>query len=124
MKKLVLLMAFLCTMGNVTNANEVKKEAEISLSKYNFDTNYKSLGKTLGLDLEQKDEFEIYYDSFKNGMKNAASVSNEVIREIVVKNALDENLKSMRSILTDRQYKIYLSIINVTFINRGIKINS
>ena len=38
----------------------------------------------------------------------------------MVKKAVEKDLKYMRSVLTEMQYRKYLRLLNATFVNRGL----
>ena len=49
-----------------------------------------------------------------------AAAANADERENMVKKAVEKDLKYMRYILTESQYRKYLTLLNATFNNRGL----
>jgi hypothetical protein len=47
---------------------------------------------------------------------------NETSRDNFIKNAVDKNVKEMSYILNEKQYKKYLTLLNMTLKNRGFNI--
>ena len=54
-------------------------------------------------------------------LRYAAVIENNENRESMVNNAITYDLKNMKYVLTDEQYKKYLKVLNLTLINRNIK---
>lgn len=51
---------------------------------------------------------------------DAAAASNNSDRKEIIDKAIKNDLKYVRSVLTDSQYRKYLVLLNTTLNNRGI----
>ncbi len=94
--------------NNVSNANA-----------YKMTVNYEKLGYALGLTIDQQEAVQDIHSEFCADMLNAGSASAEE-RKAMVEKALKKDLKHMRGVLSDSQYRTYLTLLNATIINRGL----
>lgn len=136
MKKKIILIAMLIGICMDSNANEVRivdrilnnditkyVEIEPSIKNYDFVINHEQLGKFLGL--SEKDSVKnenVYrvYDVFCESMSRAGIIKDEEIRTNLINNTIDYSLRNMRMYLNDRQYHMFLRMLNVSFINKGL----
>ena len=81
--------------------------------------NYDRLADCLGLSIDQAEAVQDIHTSFCADMMNAAG-ANADERESMVKKAVEKDLKYMRYVLTQDQYRKYLMLLNATFNNRGL----
>ena len=79
------------------------------------------VGKNIGagLQIDQAEAVQDIHTSFCADMMNAAG-ANADERDAMVKKAVEKDLKYMRSVLTEMQYRKYLRLLNATFVNRGL----
>ena len=77
------------------------------------------LADCLGLSIDQAEAVQDIHTSFCADMMNAAG-ANADERESMVKKAVEKDLKYMRYVLTQDQYRKYLMLLNATFNNRGL----
>ena len=69
--------------------------------------------------MDQAEAVQDIHSSFCADMMNAAG-ANADERESMVKKAVEKDLKYMRYVLTQDQYRKYLMLLNATFNNRGL----
>lgn len=125
MKKIVLTLAALTSMSmafaeGADNAKNATATAAADAAKYEMNINVHSLSNTLRLDNE-KTEFVTYIsDDFANDMAKAAVAKGDK-REKLYKKAVNKNLAYMHTVLSSRQYRKYLQILNATLVNRGLE---
>jgi hypothetical protein len=74
------------------------------------------------MSIDQLDDFELFFDQFKDNMNFAYNECSEASRDSVVKNIVNKNLNEMRHILNEKQYKKYLLLMNTTLRNRGFEL--
>lgn len=132
MKKIIICLMMLFTLSVNVMADEVpvtnkvetinENENDLLAAKYDFTINYRRMGCFLGMTLDQLNDFEIFFNSFKESMRFAYYGCSEDSRDSVVKNAVNKNIREMRYILNEDQYKKYLLLINTTLRNRGFEI--
>lgn len=123
MKKIVFTLAALMSMtlafaeGENTNENNAAVAAEAA--KYDFNINVKSLSNTLKLDNEEAYTVSLITKNFADDMRKAGAAKDEEQAKLY-KKALNRNLSYMHSVLTERQYREYVKLLNVTLVNRGL----
>ena len=87
---------------------------------YEFNVNTYSLSRTLQADAEQYDKMVYVNEVFSRDMRHAG-FSRKAKRQERVNEAITRNLRYMKSILDEAQYKKYLMLLNTTLINRGLR---
>ena len=120
MKKLVFFVALMLGMSTATFATDENAEATNAVEAYSFNTNAKSLVRYLDLNEDQASTVMETQRAFENAMRMASVMDGEG-REKMVKNAIDFDLKHMKYILTDKQYKKYRLVLNTSLRNRNIR---
>jgi hypothetical protein len=112
MKKiLVIVMVLLAGASSTYAINPSDYEVFYKLSN---NSTFKGLVSYLNADSEQAENLKYVFTIAENKMKTALSSENEAAAE----NAMNFNLGNVKNILTDYQYKKYLTIINLTISNR------
>lgn len=108
------------------NAKKIENVQKIALdkqaAKYDFTVNYRRLGCCLGMSINQLEEFKLFFDQFNDNMHFAYYECEEAKRDSVVKNIVNKNVREMRYILNEKQYKKYLLLMNTTLRNRGFEL--
>ena len=122
MKKYFIMMAMLFTMvsGAFAEGNEATEVAEAQ--KYEFRINHRRLANALDM---SKDQMEMSYDivrELEQDMEFAKVIESKESRDAVVSNAVKKHIQWMRYTLTDKQYKRYLMLLNLTLEHRGFDI--
>ena len=120
MKKFILVSILLLTFGlsikaEGDNASEVSK-----VEAYDININMNSLVRYLDLSKDQIDAVESVHQIFTDGLRYASKLDDES-RLVYVHSAMIYDLQNMRYILNEKQYKKYLTCLQMTFNNRGIK---
>jgi hypothetical protein len=121
MKKVIIMLAMVLAMNvvaNAANGDESKTQIE-NVEMYKFNINHEKLKKTLECDKEQADFVDYAVEEFENDMLFASTVSDSTSRDKVVRNAIKKNLNLMGMTLDKRQFRKYLTLINISLTNRG-----
>ena len=118
MKRLFLIVIAVLSM-TITFAEDEKLNSVNNTNAYNMSVNYASLSDCLGLSSDQSEAVEDIHSSFCAEMMNAANADASE-RKAMVDKAVAKDLKYMRSVLTEDQYRMYLVLLNATFNNRGL----
>lgn len=112
MKKiLVIVMVLLAGASSTYAINPGDYEV---FYKLNDNSTFKGLVRYLNADNEQAENLKYVFTVAENEMKTALSSENEANAE----KAMNFNLGNVKNILTEYQYKKYLTIINLTISNR------
>ncbi len=119
MKKLMILAVALLSMTTTYAADE-NASATAATAAYNMNINMGSLAEALSLNIDQAEAVSDVHKSFAADMMNAATAPAEE-RTAMVDKAINKDLKYMHSILSNYQYRKYLTLLNATLVNRGIK---
>lgn len=119
MKKIVLTVSFVLTMC----MNVFAEETAVADTKcYDMSVNYKRLGCFLELTEDQVDAVKAIHEQFRMNMNFASDGKSEKQRNSVVRNAITTDIKWMRCVLNDEQYKKYITVLNATLVNKGFSI--
>lgn len=97
------------------------KKSDVTTEAYVLSININSLGKYLDLTQEQKEEVAIIEKSFSDAMQEASLMEDDNVRQHMMDNAIDLNLKNLKIMLDGKQYHKYLKVLNATLNNRGLK---
>ena len=87
---------------------------------YKMTVNYSRLADALCLSIDQLEAVQDIHSEFCADMMNAGN-ANADERKPMVEKALQKDLKHMRYVLTENQYRKYLMLLNVTISNRGLE---
>lgn len=120
MKKIVLTLVAMLSMTAAFAENE-KTEAVNYVQAYDMNINMNSLAQALGLSFDQQDVVEDVNRIFNAELKNAAVASTADERKALFDKAVAKDLKNLRAVLSDLQYRKYVMLLNVTFTNRGVR---
>jgi len=109
-------------MLTLTMAHAENEEANITnnVEAYDMTVNFRRLAVTLDLNADQMDAVEEIHNSFCQDMMLAAH-ANKDEREGLMDVAIKKDIRYMRYILDQKQYRKYLMLLNVTLHNRGLK---
>ena len=116
MKKIMVLAVAMFAMATATFAAEEETNATAA---FNMNFNMSSLADALSLNIDQVEAVADVHKNFTADMMNAATATAED-RDAMVGKAINKDLKSMHSILNDKQYRKYLMLLNTTLKNRGV----
>ncbi len=118
MKRLFLTVMAVLSI-TVTFAENEEFNTVNNTSAYKMSVNYEKLGYALGLTLDQQEAVQDIHSEFCADMLNAGAASADE-RKAMVEKALKKDLKHMRGVLSDSQYRTYLMLLNTTIVNRGL----
>ena len=117
MKKLVVLAVALLSMTTTFAADENASAA--ATAAYNMNIKMGPLADALSLNIDQVEAVADVHKNFTAEMMNAAIAPAEE-RDAMVGKAINKDLKYMHTILSEKQYRKYLMLLNVTLKNRGL----
>lgn len=118
MKKIVLTVVAMLSMTMAFAENETV-EATNATNAYKMDVNMNKLSYYLGLSMDQEEFVKDVHKAFCADMMNAA-VANKDERKAMVDKAIKKDLRNLRYILSEGQYRKYLIVLNTTLNNRGL----
>ena len=118
MKRLFLTVVAVLSMTMTFAEDENLNKVE-NVEAYRMEVNYHRLGETLNLSGDQMEAVQSIHDAFCVDMMSIAA-ANQTSRKAMLKNAIDKELRFMRIVLDDKQYKKFLLLLNVTLNNRGL----
>ena len=124
MKKMIMCIVMMLSMIFTANAGEMNSAAnaeEMNANAFHVTVNTKALNKTLDTNNDQAEAVTTVMSLLDNQTMCVMTETNDETRKKMLANAVNENVKLMRSILNDMQYKKYLSLLNATMANRGLK---
>ena len=121
MKKIVLAIVAMLSMTMAKAENENLNTTNAT-SAYAFDVNMKALSRALLLSSDQFDAVSGIQNTFNIEMMNAATADRSDRTELT-KTAVTHCLRHLSQVLDREQMRKYISILNVTFNNRGISLN-
>ena len=119
MKKMMMTLVALMTMTMAFAADENANNTNVAAA-YDMRVNYNSLAYELNLSVDQLESVKDIHRTFCVEMMNAANASKEEKAQIVDK-AVMKDLKYMRYVLDNDQYRKYVMLLNATMNNRGLK---
>ena len=112
MKKLVVLAVALLSMTTTFAADE-NASATAATAAYNMNIKMGPLADALSLNIDQVEAVADVHKNFTAEMMNAAIAPAEE-RDAMVGKAVNKDLKYMHTILSEKQYRKYLMLLNAT----------
>ena len=119
MKRLFLVVVAMLSMTMTFAENENTKSLN-NTEAYDMTVNMKKLGQTLELSKDQIEAVAEIHKTFCAEMLFAAQYGKEE-RDVLVDKAIKKDLAYMDYILSKDQYRRYLTLLNITLSNRGLK---
>jgi DNA helicase IV len=119
MKKIVLMVVAMLSMTMVYAENE-NANTTLAVEAYDMTINMRKLAVTLDMTFDQMEAVEDIHRTFCAEMMFAAH-ANKDEREELVDKAVKKDVRYMRYVLKDEQYRKYLILLNATLRNRGLK---
>jgi hypothetical protein len=120
MKKMILMVVAMLSMTMTSYAENENAENTLNVEAYDMSVNIRKLAVTLDMTFDQMESVEEIHRIFCAEMVLAAH-ANKDEREALVDKAVKKDLRYMRYILDQKQYKKYLLLLNTTLQNRGLK---
>ena len=106
------------TMAHAENENN---DATAEAAKaFDMTVNIRKLAVTLGLTIDQMDAVQDIHQQFCNEMMLAGQATGDE-RAKLLDEALRKDVRYMRYVLNEKQYKRYLLLLNTTLMNRGLR---
>ena len=118
MKKIMILAVALLSMTTTFAADE-NASATAATAAYNMNIKMGPLADALSLNIDQVEAVADVHKNFTAEMMNAAIAPAEE-RDAMVGKAVNKDLKYMHTILSEKQYRKYLMLLNATLKNRGL----
>ena len=119
MKKIFLTMVALLCITTAFAKNEAVAPEATNVAAYNLNIDMNRLSDALNLTNDQKEAVENIYNMFNTEMGYATQYSSSE-REIMVKRAIETDVKHMNYVLNEEQMRKYMAILNATIKNRGL----
>ncbi len=104
---------------NRENENSKTASVEELYMNYNMNVNYDALAHTLRLNADQREMVELVHDRFIRSMRKAGRAT-EAERSNKVRKAANTELKNMKYVLDNDQYRMFNTLLNATLVNRGL----
>jgi len=121
MKRLFMMTLALLSMTMTFAENENTKNVS-NVEAYDMSVNMRKLSVALGLTTDQMEAVENIHNTFNAEMQMAAH-AEENDRQERVNKAVERDVKWMHYVLNDKQYRIYLTLLNTTLNNRGLNVS-
>lgn len=118
MKKIVLTVMTLLSLTMAHAADENLNAVE-GIEAYRMEINNKRLAHALDLTSDQLDAVNDVHKEFSANLLSVAAANVEA-RPAMLKNTIEIDLRYMRMILSAKQYRKYLVLLNATLNNRGL----
>lgn len=119
MKKIVLMFVAMMSMA-VANAENENNNTVQAANAYDMTVNMRKLAVTLGLTMDQMEAVQDIHHQFCNEMMLASQATGDE-RTALVEQAVKKDVRYMRYVLEEKQYKKYLMLLNTTLYNRGLR---
>lgn len=123
MKKVFLTVIMMFCASIATFAEDNNTTGISFATKYNLKIDNSKLANVLSMSKDQMEMSEDVMSEFVRDMRFASTMDNEDSCSKIVSNATKKNMRLMKFVLNNNQYRTYLTLLNTTFNNRGIKIN-
>lgn len=120
MKKIVLTLAALLSVASTFAANE--KETAVEAHKYVMEFSPASMSRALDLSVTQYDDVAAGEETFADETRAASRKKTQEERTAEFNKAVLRNVKYMRGVLNESQYRTYLMLLNTTIANRGLNL--
>ena len=92
-----------------------------NVEAYDMSVNMRRLSVALGLTTDQIEAVETIHNTFNAEMQLAAN-AKEDDRQELVNRAVERDIKWMHYVLDQKQYRNYLTLLNITLNNRGLSV--
>ena len=118
MKKMILTLVAMLSMTTAFAEGEMVMGAN-NMEAYELNVNINKLSEALDLADDQKEAVADIHHTFASELMFAAQYGENDRKKLVAR-ALDNDVKWMRYVLNDKQFRTYLSLLNSTMNNRGL----
>ena len=118
MKKMILTLVAMLSMTTAFAEGEMAMGTS-NMEAYELNVNMDKLSEALNLADDQKEAVADIHHTFASELMFAAQY-NANDRKKLVARALDNNIKWMRYVLNEKQFRTYRVLLNTTVNNRGL----
>ena len=118
MKKMILTLVAMLSMTTAFAEGEMALGTS-NMEAYELNVNMDKLSEALNLADDQKEAVADIHHTFASELMFAAQY-NANDRKKLVARALENNIKWMRYVLNDKQFRTYRVLLNTTVNNRGL----
>ena len=122
MKKYFIMLVMMLTMSVYSFAEENTATKITETERYELKINHRKLARALDMSSDQMEISNDVISELESDMMFASTMNTDESRNAIVRNAIKKNIKNMRYVLDDAQYRKYLKILNLTLEHRGIDI--
>ena len=109
--------------GNIISSEIDKSSHNVEIN-YDFNVNYNKLSEYLKLNDRNFQKVKNAHDSFCEEMLIASRTNNLVERDSIIKSSIENEVRNMKNILPNKQYKKFIKIFNATLNNQGFSTNA
>lgn len=109
--------------GNVISSDIDKSNHNVEMN-YDFNVNYKKLSEYLKLNGRNFQKVKNVHDSFCEEMLIASKTNNLAERDSIIQNSIENEVRSMKDVLSNKQYRKFIKIFNATLNNQGFSTNA
>ena len=118
MKKMILTLVAMLSMTTAFAEGEMAMGTS-NMEAYELNINMDKLSEALNLADDQKEAVADIHHTFASELMFAAQYANSD-RKALVERAIDNDVKWMRYVLNEKQFRTYLTLLNSTINNRGL----
>ena len=105
----------------MTFAENENTESVNSVETYDMSVNMRKLSVALDLTSDQIEAVENIHNTF-NAEMHLVAVADSSDRQKMLNKAVDRDIKWMHYVLNEKQYRTYMTLLNTTLNNRGLKV--
>lgn len=120
MKGIILTLILTIAVTTVANAENSEEKSCRQTESYNMEININALCSALGLNEDQKETVADFHNVFCTEMMIAGNAHSDE-RHSLVEYAVEKNITNMSYILTKEQHNKYITLLNATLANRGLR---
>lgn len=121
MRKILFIGMFCLGLHAFAGENEVKNVAD-EISQYELNVNYDRLANVLKLKGEKRESLKDFINYYELDVENSIISNSEEAKKTLLKNNYEKHVKYMHYILSKKQYRKYIMLLNLTLENRGIEL--
>ena len=120
MKRLFMVVVAMLSMTMTFAENENAANLN-NTEAYNMTVNMKKLSQALSLSKDQIESVAEIHKTFCAEMMFAAQTASGEERSKMVEKAINKDLAYMDYVLSAEQYRKYVTLLNITLYNRGLR---
>ena len=109
--------------GNIITSEIDKSSHNVEIN-YDFNVNYNKLSEYLKLNDRNFQKVKNAHDSFCEEMFIASRTNNLAERDSIIQNSIENEVRNMKNVLSNKQYKKFIKIFNATLNNQGFSTNT